>query len=48
MATSTAILSSMIDDILDIAKLEDGVFKQNPIEFCTSELIKEIDDLFDQ
>lgn len=46
MNTSTKILTSMIDDIMDIAKLDQGAFKVQAYEFCFKELLQEIKELF--
>lgn len=44
--TSTKILTSMIDDIMDIAKLDQGAFKIAHEEFNFKELIEELKQLF--
>lgn len=47
ITTSISILGSMIDDILDIAKFEQGVFKHDPEEFLMIEFLSEIREIFE-
>lgn len=45
-SNSSVLLLSLIEDILDLSKMEGGTFKVNQSEFSVKELIDEVYDLF--
>ena len=45
-STSSLLLLSLIDDILNLSKMESGTFKINQTDFCMKTTIYEVYDIF--